>query len=136
MHNGITDPEQAAIRIQGTSREASDQTLPIRNINITGCKFTNTENKYAIYVNSAKNVCIKNNVFDPIVKRQIPDAVGTAVLIDTCMNVEISDNTYNYEHYSGDIRTVVEGKNYVNIFGCDVTDECGNAIFPDNVTKA
>lgn len=136
IHNGITNPEQACIRIQGTSDIASEQTLPIRNISITGCKFTNNEQRYAIWLNSAQNVCIKNNIFDKTDKTRLSDVDGTAVLLDTCMNVEISDNTYNYEHYSGDARDVVEGKNYVNIFGSDVTDERGNAIFQDNVIKA
>ena len=53
---------------------------------------------------------------------------GTAVLLDTCMNVEISDNAYNYEHFNGNASNVITGKNYKNIFGSDVTDENGNCI--------
>ena len=133
IHNGINDREQACIRIQGTSDIASEQTLPIRNISITGCKFTNNEQRYAILLNSAQSVCIKNNVFDKTVKTQLADMDGTAVFIDTCMNVEISGNKYNYSHYNGDIKNVVSGANYANIFGSDVTDDNGNAIFSDNV---
>ena len=51
------------------------------------------------------------------------------------MNVEISDNTYNYTHYNGDVRNVIEGSNYKNIFGTDVTDKNGNALIPDNVNE-
>ena len=133
LHNGITNHEQACIRVEGTSSIVSDNTLPIENIEITGCKFTGNEQRYAIFVNSAKNVLIKDNVFDPIVCDQLPDVCGTAVLIDTCMNVEISNNSYNYEHYTGDVRQVITGKNYKNVFGKDVTDESGNSLLPDNV---
>ena len=133
LHNGILDPDQACIRIQGTSDTVDELSLPIKNISITGCKFTNNEQRYAIRLHSAKNVCIRNNVFDPTVKTQAPESDGAAVLIDTCMNIEISDNTYNYEHFNGDVRNVIKGKNYKNVFGKDVTDENGAPLIPDSI---
>ena len=132
MFTATHNPERAHIRIESTSSVVSNDTLPIDNIVIDRCKFTNNEQKYAIMVNSAKNVHIKNNVFDPIAN-ECDRTRGVAVLLKTCMNVEISDNTFNYPHYNGDARNVIEGTNYKNIFGTDVTDDRGEAIFPDNV---
>ncbi|MBE6583491.1 MAG: hypothetical protein E7649_00725 [Ruminococcaceae bacterium] len=136
IFQAVAEKEQACIRIQSTSTVVSEGTLPIDDIQITGCKFTNNEQKYAIWINSAKNIVIKDNVFDSIVANVLPEIPGTAVLLDTCMNIEISGNTYNYEHFNGDIKNVIKGANYANIIGTDVTDKDGNAIFPDNVIKA
>ena len=134
MFTATHNPERANIRIESTSTVASEGTLPINNIVIDRCKFTNNEQKYAIMVNSAKNVQIKGNVFDPIAN-ECERTRGVAVLLKTCMNVEISENTFNYHHYNGDIRNVIEGKNYRNIFGSDVTDKNGNTLIPDNVAE-
>ncbi|MBE6583493.1 MAG: hypothetical protein E7649_00735 [Ruminococcaceae bacterium] len=132
IFNGVTDRNQACIRIEGTSTEVSDDTLPIDNITITGCKFTNNDQRLAIWINSAKNVTITNNTFDPIVDDFLPEQTGVAVLLDVCMNVEISDNTYNYKHYNNDITNVIKGyTKHANIFGSDVEDANGNPIFPD-----
>lgn len=130
IHNAIANPEQACIRIQGTSDVVSENTLPIRDITIEGCKFTNNEQRCAIWLNSAQNVTVKNNVFDKTDRTQLPDLDGTAVLLDTCMNVEISGNVYNYESYNGNAANVIGGQNYKNVFGSDVTDEKGNCILP------
>jgi len=128
------DPLRACILIEGTSSVVSENTLPIENITITGCKFTNNKQRIAIRVNSAQNVIIKNNVFDAL-DFEISDAQkGIAVLLDTCMNVDISDNTYNYAHYDEDnIRSVITGYNFANIHGTDVTNEDGTPKLPDSI---
>jgi len=133
IFQALADKEQACIRIQSTSDTVSEGTLPIDDISITGCRFTNNDQRYAIWVNSAKNVTIKNNVFDPVITDHLPEIPGTAVLLETCMNVEISDNKYNYVQYNGDVRNVIKGENYANIHGTDVTHADGAPIFPDNV---
>jgi hypothetical protein len=133
IYQGVADKNQACIRIQSTSDTVSENTLPIDKITVKGCKFTNNEQRYAIWVNSAKNVTIKNNVFDPVITDILPEVKGTAVLLETCMNVEISGNEYNYAHFDGDVKNVIGGENYANITGTDVTDANGNPIFPDNV---
>ena len=134
LHNGVNEKEQACIRIQGTSTVVSDATLPIDNITITGCKFTNNTQRVAIWVNSAKNVTISDNIFDDVIYNVAPKSKGTAVVLEVCMNVEISDNTYNYAHYDNDITNVIKGVTaYANIFGTDVTDENGNKIFADKL---
>ena len=133
IYNGVHDRGQACIRIQGTSTSVSEGSLPIDNIIITGCKFTNNTQRTAIWINSAQNVKITNNIFDDVIYNIIPQSKGKAVLLDTCMNIEISDNTYNYAHYNGDITKVISGvgTSYANIFGTDVTNEDGTPIFPD-----
>ena len=129
-----TETYNSCIRIQSTSTVPSEDTLPIDNISITGCKFTNNEQRTAIWVNSAKNVTIKDNTFDAIVKDVLhPEIPGTAMLLETCMNVEISDNTYKLEQYNGDVRNVIRAANYRNVYGTDVTNKDGTPIFPDNV---
>ena len=125
---------QSCIVIKGSSTTVSEHTLPIDDITITGCKFTNNTQQTAIWVNSAKNIKITDNVFDPIVN-ETNKTRGIAILLDVCMNVEISDNTYNYSAYKasgGDITSVVFGSQYKNVYGTDVTDKDGNPIFPDN----
>lgn len=131
-----TEVYNACIRIQSTSKVASEDTLPIDNISINGCKFTNNEQRTAIWVNSAKNVTINNNTFDAIREDVIfPEVQGTAVLLETCMNIEISDNVYKLEQYNGDVRNVIHGSNYVNVHGTDVEEKDGTPIFPDNVNE-
>jgi hypothetical protein len=129
---------QSCIVIKGASTEISERTLPIDNITITGCKFTNNTQRTAIWVNSAKNIKITNNVFDPIVNETMK-TLGNAVYLDTCMNVEISDNTYNYSLFNaneGSITAVIYGPQYINVFGTDVTNPDGTRIFPDKVKNA
>ena len=143
MSNQLDYREFACITICSTSTIASERTLPIEDITITGCKFTNNKIETAIYINSAKNITIKNNVFDDVVVDPDYDKIdrtgkkieinGCAVLLKTCMNIEISDNEYNYAHFNGDITNVVRGDNYANIFGSDVTGEDGEKLIPDNL---
>lgn len=135
-YGNYTSKMQSCIVIKGASSVVSEHTLPIDNITITGCKFTNNRQQTAIWVNSAKNIKIANNVFDPIVN-ETNKTRGIAVYLDVCMNVEISDNTYNYSSYNsqnGSIQNVVFGTQYVNVFGTDVTDGSGNRLYPDKVT--
>ncbi|MBE6584811.1 MAG: hypothetical protein E7649_07575 [Ruminococcaceae bacterium] len=128
-------PFRACIRIESTSKVASKNTLPINNITINKCRFTNNKQWNAIQVNSAHSVKITNNTFDPIVEAGRDNVRGVAVILSTCADVEISDNVYNLKNYRGDVRNVIVGQNYRCIHGTDVTDECGNPIFPDNVNE-
>ena len=135
-----TDYTMSTILIDGTSTKVSEDTLPLTNINIIGNKFTNSKQRHAIYVNSAKNVTIKDNVFDDLTF-EVPDAsgrpqTGFAVVLRTCMNIEISDNTYNYKHYDpNNIRSVISGYNFANVTGTDVTNEDGTPKLPNNYTN-
>ena len=129
---------QSCIVIKANSTVMSEHTLPINGITITGCKFTNNKQRHAIWVNSAQNIKITNNTFDPIVDERLSpiDTRGIAIYLDTCMNVEISDNTYNLSAYvtsGGKITSVVYGPQYKNIFGTDVTNADNTPIYPDKV---
>lgn len=121
----------ASISMSDRSTELGDDRLPIDNIVIDGCKFINNQNRYAIYVNSARNVKITNNIFEPIVNESSRNP-GIAISIDMAMNVEISGNTYNYT-WSQKVTDVIQAKNYKNIFGTDTVDENGNTLFPDKL---
>jgi polygalacturonase len=128
MYGNVNFRDQAIIRIQSTSTIVSEATLPIDDITIEGCKFTNNSQRLAIHLNSARNIRILNNVFDENDKTIAPEIDGTAVLLDTCMNVEISGNTYNYAHFEGNIKNVVKGENYAGVYGSDVTDKDGSSL--------
>ncbi len=133
MSNFVTEPEFACITMVSTSKIAHKDMLPIDDITITKCKFTNNKQRNAIYINSAKNIKITDNIFDDSVYEIQPDDKGVAVLMNTCSGIEISGNTFNYAHYNGDIRNVVKGRNYTDIHGTDVLDKNGNTLIPDNV---
>ena len=131
LYDAFADINRANIHIAGPSKIASRDTLPIKNISIENCKFTNNEQWHAITINSAQNVKIKNNTFDRIVD-EWDEIKDTAVLLNTCMDIEISDNTYNLDGYKGDIRNIVYGKNYKLIHGTDVTNPDGTPMIPDS----
>ncbi|MBQ4091276.1 MAG: right-handed parallel beta-helix repeat-containing protein [Clostridia bacterium] len=133
MSNFVLHREFACITIVSTSKIANEKMLPMDDITVTHCKFTNNKQRNAIFVNSAKNVKITDNIFDENVIDIHPEEKGVAALLDTCANIELSGNTYNYAHYNGDIRNVVKGKNFVNVYGIDAVDENGNHLIPDNV---
>lgn len=147
MYNNINDENFACIRIGATteynkpqngciSKSADANALPIENITITGCKFTNNRQRIAIWVDSAKDVKITNNTFDDCIYDVLPQAKGIAVFLGVCRNVEISDNTYNYAHYNGSITNVIIAPNlHAQIHGTDVTAEDGTPIFADKLAQ-
>lgn len=130
LYDGFYDIHRAAIHIDGPSKIASRDTLPIKNLTFDSNKFTNNEQWYAITINSAQNVKITNNTFDRVVDNW-DDVKDTAVLLNTCMDIELSGNTYNLDSYKGDIRNIVYGENYKNIYGTDVTAPDGTPLIPD-----
>lgn len=129
-----TSTTYAAISMSDRSTELGDDRLPIDNILIEGCKFMNNQNRYAIYVNSARNVKIINNTFEPIVGESARNP-GIAIMIDMAMNIEISGNTFNYI-WSDDITDLIVTKNCKNIFGDNTVDGSGNTLFPDKLPVA
>ncbi len=54
-----------------------------------------------------------------------PKLKDTAVLFNTCIDIELSRNTYNLDSYKGDIRNIVYRENYKNTNGTDVTNPDG-----------
>lgn len=127
--NDFTNPEKAAIKVTGDSTEVGEDRLPATDITIEGCEFVNNSTRYAIYINSAKNVTVRNNVFNAIVNESRTNP-GFAVYVNFGMNVNISDNVYKYK-MSDVPADHIKAVNYKNVFGTDVTDENGNKLFPD-----
>jgi hypothetical protein len=129
QHDDITNTTLAPISISSRATKVGDYNLPIDNVTIDGCKFTNNKNRYAIHVNSAQNVRIINNTFDPIVGEAAPSRLGVSININVAKNVEISGNTFS-PNANGNIQKVIKAKEYINIYGSDVTDENGESLFP------
>ena len=130
IYDDFANPVRACIHFAGPSKVASRDTLPIKNVTINKCKFTNNEVWHAITINSAQNVKITNNVFDRVVD-DWHDVAERAITLNTCMDIEISGNTYNLDTYKGDLRNIISGENYKEIHGTDVTNPDGTAMFPD-----
>ncbi len=110
----------APISIVGFSKTTSEDTLLYKNILIEGNRFKNNTHDYQINVNSAENVRIINNVFEPHAheNREKPRKV---INIDTAMNVEISGNRYSA--FLKDIKDGIDAKNYKGVHGTDITLE-------------
>ena len=106
------------ISIVGFSKTVSEDTLLYKNILIEGNRFKNNTHDYQINVNSAENVRIINNVFEPNQKENNmkPKKV---INIDTAMNIEISGNRYS--PFVKDVKDVIDAKNYKNVHGTDIT---------------
>lgn len=119
---------QAPVSIVSLSTVASEETLPVKNITVDGCKFINIENGRFIYVNSANGVKITNNKFDYSYIDGRKTAPYAAIEVDTAMNIFIEGNTVP-EGVS--LADWIKATNYHNIFGKDVTDENGEKLFSD-----
>ncbi len=122
------------LMIQGFSKKLADGYLPYENITVKGNRFENCDHKYCITVNSAKNVKILNNTFCPI-NHEYEDDVHTPVTIhiDTAMDVEISGNTFTPNAPSA--LSLISAQNCKNVYGTDISDENGNSLIPDSITK-
>lgn len=121
----------APLSIQGFSKIVGDGYLPYENITIKGNRFENCDHKYCITLNSAKNVKILDNTFCPI-NHEYEDDVHTPVTIciDTAMDVEISGNKFTENAPS--VLSLIQAKNYINVYGTDISDENGNTLLPDS----
>ena len=106
------------ISIVGFSKTVSEDTLLYKNILIEGNRFKNNTHDYQINVNSAENVRIINNVFEPN-QRENEEKTRKVINIDTEMNIEISGN--KYYHFLKDIKDGIDAKNYKNVYGTDIT---------------
>ncbi len=117
------DLKQSAIAIQGLGdlsgdlKEVSEYTLPSRNINIIGNKFTNTNNNYCISMSAAQGITIKDNIFE-MRKADVELEAGKAIHIDGCMNIEVGGNTYRNNETS--VILLIDASKYSNLHGSDV----------------
>ena len=102
----------------GNSATLSSNSIPCRNITITDNVFRNVSNNYYITVSAAQGITISNNKFEAR-STESASRVGKAIYINSCMNINISENTYS-EFANGDMTKVIVGNNYVGLRGTDV----------------
>ncbi len=113
----------AALAVEGLGDKSanvtvSENTIPCKNITITGNVFRDCPNSYYVTVQAAHGVTIADNVFEER-ENESSKKVGKAIYINGCMNVNVSGNTYS-DFAEGDVSKVVIGNNYKNLFGTDV----------------
>lgn len=121
-----------SIIIESLCKYIGPNSLVHDNIVIHHNKIMNSQNQRAIYVNSVQNVKITENVFCGR-ENETEDDLGTAVEIDTALNVEISGNTYS--PLTKNNLDVIKVTNACGIYGKDVEDENGNSLIPDSVSE-
>ena len=136
----IAQDRYAAIAIEGLGSRVDEDFLLYKNIVITNNRILNRCADYVIYVNSAKDVVIKNNYFGPGCSNgglddpaNEPETAATrkyVIHLNGAMNVEVSDNTYAWSWKESTIEDYIKAEHFKNLFGTDVTYE-GTHIFPD-----
>ena len=120
INKGFANKTLAPVAIKGLSSTVSEEALLYKNILIEGNRFINNQNNYAVTVNSAQNVRIKNNVFEESVG-EYEGHSRHVIDVETAMNIEISDNQYS--KYLNDIHDGITAANYKHIYGKDITLE-------------
>ena len=121
--------EHVAIDIMGLSKgETEEKYLLYRDIYLIGNVFINrdtTQTPYAVYIQGAKNVYLRDNDF----------GVGEsedcrAIWVNGVANIELSGNFYP-PAVEGLLSEYVHGEHYKNIYGTDVSDENGKSFIGD-----
>ena len=130
----------SAIAIEGLGSRVDEDFLLYKNIAITNNYIKNRCADYVIYVNSAKDVVIKNNTFgrgcsnggldDPDFEPETAATRKYVIHLNGAMNVEVSDNTYPWSWEKSSIEDYIKAEHFKNLFGTDVTHD-GEHIFPD-----
>ncbi len=116
----------APIAIEGLGSRVDEDYLLYKNILITDNVIRNRTTDYAVYVNSAKGVVIRNNDFGTV--NEIGNHFKTDIHLNGAMNIEISDNMYSDPTAT---RTeAIRGEHIRNIYGTDVMVN-GKSLLPD-----
>ena len=118
----------APIAIEGLGSRVDEDYLLYKNIEISYNVIRNRTTDYAIYVNSARDVVIKNNDFGDRVGGEDPENPTLAIHLNGAMNIEISDNKYSSLDLSVEEKIIAQ--HVKNIFGTDVEWE-GQHLIPD-----
>ena len=114
------------IAIEGLGSRVDEDYLLYKNILITDNVIRNRTTDYAVYVNSAKGVVIRNNDFGTV--NEIGNHFKTDIHLNGAMNIEISDNMYSDPTAT---RTeAIRGEHIRNIYGTDVMVN-GKSLLPD-----
>lgn len=117
--NKDKDTKYAAIAVEGLGSgdanvEVSADALPAKDITVTDNVFRNIRNDYCITFSAVQGITVRNNVFEKRA-REDSDNIPGAILVNGCMTVDISGNTY-----STDVKEAVVAKNYKELTGSDV----------------
>lgn len=116
----------APISIEGLGSSVDEDYLLYKNIHFEGNVIKNRTTKYAVYVNSAKDISLINNDFGSV--NEIGNHFTSDVFINGAMNIELSGNTYSYKDAARE--DSVKVAHIKNVFGSDVTRD-GKPIFED-----
>ena len=116
------------IAIEGLGSRVEEDYLLYKNIQITDNVIRNRTTKYAVYVNSARDVVIKNNDFGDRVGGEDPENPTLAIHLNGAMNVEISGNKYSSLDLL--VEEKIKARHVKNIFGSDVEYD-GQHLIPD-----
>ncbi len=128
-HTGYFNPKQkyyAPISIHGLGSSADEDYLLYKNIRIEGNVIKNRTTDYAVYVNSAKNVTIKNNDFGS--PAEGTDRFACDIFVEGAVNIDISGNKYSDRE--ADIKSMIRAEHFKNILGSDVSKN-RKTLFPD-----
>ena len=117
--NQDKNSKYAAIAVEGlgsgdASVEVSEDALPAKDITVEGNVFRNIRNDYCVTFSAVQGINVRNNVFEQRA-REDSDNIPGAILVNGCMTVDISDNTY-----ATDVKEAVVARNYKELTGSDV----------------
>ena len=108
------------ITIQGLGNSADEDFLPYKNIEIIGNVVRDRGTEYALFINSAMDVTVKDNHFGEI-KNADGREEHPSVYVDYARNVAFDNNTYS-SFSSGIVESIV-ANGHVHIHGSDVGDQ-------------
>ena len=100
--------------------------LLYKNIIITDNVIKNRTTNYAVYINSAKGVVIKNNDFGTV--NELGNKYEADIHLNGAMNIEIAGNTYSNPAITPANGIVAE--HIKNVYGSDVVVD-GKPLYPD-----
>lgn len=112
-------PRYAPIAVEGLGTQAADSYLLYNHIVFEGNVMRRRGSRYAVFLNSAKQVLLKNNDFGTQ-KGESAENPQPSVYIHCVKDVELSGNTYS--PYLSDIRDEVIISGNRHTFGSDVGD--------------
>ncbi|MBO5051045.1 MAG: hypothetical protein J6D31_02505 [Clostridia bacterium] len=116
----------APISVEGLGSRVDEDYLLYKNIVITDNVIKNRTTNYAVYINSAKGVVIKNNDFGTV--NELGNKYEADIHLNGAMNIEISDNTYSNPAITPENGIVAE--HIKNVYGTDVVVN-GKTLYPD-----
>ena len=116
----------APISVEGLGSQVDEDYLLYKNIIITDNVIKNRTTDYAVYINSAKGVVIKNNDFGTV--NELGNKYTRDIHLNGAMNIEISDNTYSNPDITPENAILAE--HIKNIYGSDVVVN-GKTLYPD-----